>query len=387
MGFNTDEAGGYMKLNLKLPRIPELKIGKLVARIPIIQGGMGVGISLSGLASAVAREGGIGVIATAGIGMLERDFQSNFKAANERALRREIRQARKKTDGIIGVNIMLALSDYAELCRAAIEEGVDLVVLSAGLPLKVPDHMPPDWPRGCGSMIVPKVSSGRAARLIFQYWARHYDRVPDAVVLEGPMAGGHQGYSKEDLINPDFEVETLVPDVIAAVRPFEQRYGQQIPVIVGGGIFTGADIHRFLEMGVQGVMMGTRFVATYECDAHERFKEAYLNCRKEDMVVIDSPVGLPGRAILNKYLSDVTQGIRKPYKCFWKCLRTCDVQNAPYCIADALTNAKKGLLEKGFAFAGANAYRVNKVVSVKNLIELLVREYRCAAATLQPVHA
>ncbi|MCD6283326.1 nitronate monooxygenase [bacterium] len=380
-----------MKLHLKLPQMPKLRIGKLLARIPIIQGGMGVGISLSGLASAVAREGGIGVIATAGIGMLEQDFQSNFKAANERALRREIRQARKKTDGIIGVNIMLALSDYAELCRASIEEGVDVVILSAGLPLKVPDHMPPDWPRGCGSMIVPKVSSGRAARLIFQYWSRHYDRVPDAVVLEGPMAGGHLGYRKEDLDNADFALEKLVPDVIAAVRPFEQRYGVHIPVVVGGGIFTGGDIYRFLEMGVQGVMMATRFVGTYECDAHENFKEAYVNCRKEDVVAIDSPVGLPGRAILNKYLKDVADGIRKPYRCFWKCLRTCDVRNAPYCIAEALTNAKEGLLEKGFAFAGANAYRVNKIVSVKNLIESLVSEYQRAAATaavkLQPVHA
>lgn len=381
-----------MKVYLKPPRMPELKIGKLVARIPIIQGGMGVGISLSGLASAVAREGGIGVIATAGIGMLEQDFRSDLKAANQRALRREIRQARKRTDGIIGVNIMLALSDYGELCRAAIEEGIDLVILSAGLPLKVPDNMPPDWPRDCGSMIVPKVSSGRAARLIFQYWARHYDRVPDAVVLEGPMAGGHLGFRKEDLDHPDFEVEKLVPEVLAAVRPFEQRYGVHIPVIVGGGIFTGADIYRFLEMGVQGVKMGTRFVGTYECDAHENFKQAYLNSRQEDIVVIDSPVGLPGRAILNRYLKDVSEGIRKPYKCYWKCLHTCDVQNAPYCIAESLTNAKEGLLEEGFAFAGANAYRVNEIVSVKNLIESLVREYQhaavaTAAETQQAVHA
>jgi NAD(P)H-dependent flavin oxidoreductase YrpB (nitropropane dioxygenase family) len=368
--------------------MPELKIGKLVARIPIIQGGMGVGISLSGLASAVAREGGIGVMATAGIGMLEQDFQSDLKAANERALRREIKQARAKTDGIIGVNIMLALSDYGDLCRVAIEEGIDLVILSAGLPLKVPDNMAPGWPRDCGSMIVPKLSSGRAASLIFRHWSRHYDRVPDAVVLEGPMAGGHQGYRKEDLNNPDFKVENLVPAVLAAVRPFEQRYGVQIPVIVGGGVYTGADIYRFLEMGIQGVMMGTRFVATYECDAHENFKEAYMNCRKKDMVVIDSPVGLPGRAILNQYLKDVAEGIRKPYKCFWKCLHTCDVQNAPYCIAAALTNAKNGLLEEGFAFAGANAYRVNEVVSVKNLIELLAKEYQCAVeATQKSVHA
>jgi nitronate monooxygenase len=380
-----------MNVHRKLPQMPELKIGKLVARIPIIQGGMGVGISLSGLASAVAREGGIGVMATAGIGMLERDFRSDLKAANERALRREIRQARKKTDGIIGVNIMLALSDYGDLCRVAIEEGIDLVILSAGLPLKVPENMAPGWPRDCGSMIVPKLSSGRAASLIFKHWARHYDRVPDAVVLEGPMAGGHQGYRKEDLINPDIVVEKMVPSVLAAVRPFEQRYGMQIPVIVGGGIYTGADIYRFLEMGVQGVMMGTRFVATYECDAHDNFKQAYLDCRKEDMVVIDSPVGLPGRAILNQYLKDVAEGIRKPYKCSWQCLRTCDVQNAPYCIAEALTNAKEGLLEEGFAFAGANAYRVNEIVSVKSLIESLVREYECAAAaaaeTQQPVHA
>ena len=334
-----------------------------------------MGISLSGLASAVANEGGIGVIGAAGIGMLEPDFSTNFKEANKRALRKEIRKARKMTKGIIGVNLMVALSDFDELLLVAIEEGVDLVFLGAGLPLKVPF----DGLKKASTKVVPIVSSARAASIIFRYWTKRYNHVPDAVVVEGPLAGGHLGFKKEQINDPNYSLEKIVKEVISVIKVFEEQFNKKIPVIAAGGIYSGTDIYRFIRMGASGVQMATRFVATHECDADIKFKEAYINCRKEDLIIIDSPVGLPGRAIRNKFLDEVSSGVRKPFKCPWKCLKTCDFKKTPYCIALALTNAKRGNLDEGFAFAGANAYKVDKIVSVKELIETLLMEYEKAA--------
>ncbi|MCD6132042.1 MAG: nitronate monooxygenase [Candidatus Hydrothermae bacterium] len=355
--------------------MPSLRIGELQAKIPIVQGGMSVGISLSGLASAVANEGGIGVIGAAGIGMLEPDFSTNFKEANKRALRKEIRKARKMTKGIIGVNLMVALSDFDELLLVAIEEGVDLVFLGAGLPLKVPF----DGLKKASTKVVPIVSSARAASIIFRYWTKRYNHVPGAVVVEGPLAGGHLGFKKEQINDPNYSLEKIVKEVISVIKVFEEQFNKKIPVIAAGGIYSGTDIYRFIRMGASGVQMATRFVATHECDADIKFKEAYINCRKEDLIIIDSPVGLPGRAIRNKFLDEVSSGVRKPFKCPWKCLKTCDFKKTPYCIALALTNAKRGNLDEGFAFAGANAYKVDKIVSVKELIETLLMEYEKAA--------
>ena len=361
-------------------KIPKLRIGDLEANIPIIQGGMGVGISLSGLASAVANEGGIGVSSAAGIGMLEPDFKSNFKKANKRALQREVKKAREMTTGIIGVNIMVALTDYYDLLQIAVDEGADLVFLGAGLPLKIPNTLLPNGLRKVAVKVVPIVSSARAAKLIFQYWVRHYNHVPDAVVVEGPLAGGHLGFKKEHINNPDYTLEKILPEVISVTKPYEQYFNKSIPVIAAGGVYTGADIRKFIQLGAQGVQMATRFVATHECDASIQFKEAYVKCKKEDLTIIDSPVGLPGRAIKNRFLEKISVGIKKPIKCPWKCLKTCDFKSAPYCICAALTNAKKGIFEKGFAFAGANAYRINTITSVRELIKTLLIEYKRAAA-------
>ncbi len=363
-----------------LKKMPKLRIGDLEAEVPIIQGGMGVGISLSGLASAVANEGAIGVISAAGTGMLEEDFNVNFKKANERALRREIRKTKEMTDGIVGVNIMVALSDFDNLVKAAVEEGADLLFLGAGLPLKNMGILVPDGSKKVSTKIVPIVSSGRATKIIFQYWAKKYNYVPDAVVVEGPMAGGHLGFKKEQIGDPNYALEKIVPDVISEIKPFEKRFGKSIPVIAAGGIFTGSDIHKFFQLGVQGVQMATRFVATHECDASIKFKEMYVKCGKDDLTIIDSPVGLPGRAIRDKFLDDAKAGIKKPFKCSWKCLKTCDFRKVPYCITEALTNAKMGIFENGFAFAGANAYRVDRIISVKELIETLLREYASASS-------
>ena len=354
--------------------LKSLKIGDLVARIPIVQGGMGVGISLSGLAAATANSGGVGVIAAAGIGLLEPDGFRDFLGANIRALRREIRKARELTKGVLGVNIMVALSDFAELVKTAVEEKIDIIFSGAGLPMNLPEFV-----KGAATKLVPIVSSARAATLIAKRWLDKYRRLPDAFVVEGPMAGGHLGYKREQIEDPSFALERIVPEVVEAVRPFEEISGTKIPVIAGGGIFTGADIRKFLELGASGVQMATRFVATDECDADRAFKEAYVKADEKDLEIIASPVGMPGRAIRNAFLDDVERGARKPYTCPYHCIVTCDVEKSPYCISLALLNAQKGKLDKGFVFAGANAYRVEKIVPVAQLVDSLISEYEASA--------
>lgn len=362
-------------------KIPKLRIGNLEAKIPIIQGGMAVGISLSGLASAVANAGGIGVIGTAGIGMLEPDFGKNFTEANKRALCKVIRKAKEMTKGIIGVNIMAALSDFYAMVKIAVEEKADLIFIGAGLPLGGLEVLVPDKLKKNITKIVPIVSSSRAAKIIFQYWKKNYHYVPDAVVVEGPLAGGHLGFKKEQIDNLDFTLEKILLEVISVIKPYENEFDKKIPIIAAGGIYTGADIYKYIQLGAQGVQMATRFVTTYECDASIEFKEAYLKCQKDDLMIIDSPVGLPGRAVNNQFLEEVSSGVRKPFKCPWKCLKTCDFKKAPYCIALALTNAKQGKFEDGFAFAGSNAYRAEKIISVKQLIANLLEEYEKASSS------
>jgi len=367
---------------MSLEKMPTLRVGDLEADIPIVQGGMGVGISLSGLASAVANAGGIGVIATAGIGQFEPDWDTNSREADKRALRKEIQRTKARTDGIIGVNIMVALSDFDDLVQCSVDEGANILFLSAGLPIRLPKTLALDRLGELSTKFVPIVSSGRAAQVIFRSWAKRYSHVPDAVVVEGPLAGGHLGFKKEQIDNPDYALEKLLPEVISAVKPYQEQFNKSIPVIAAGGIYTGADIHKFMQLGAQGVQMGTRFVATYECDASMEYKEEYLRCKKEDIVIIDSPVGLPGRAILDKFLERVSSGVKETFKCPWKCLRSCDFKNVPYCIGRALTNAKKGNLDEGFAFAGANAYRVDEIISVRELIERLAEEYNRSSAVI-----
>jgi nitronate monooxygenase len=348
-------------------KMPPLKIGDLTVEIPIIQGGMGVGISLSGLASAVANEGGVGVIAAAGIGMLEEDSDTAFKKAEKRAFRNEIRKCKSKTNGVVGVNIMVALSDFESLVKIAVEEGVDIIFSGAGVPLNLPKFLDKD----SKTKLAPIVSSVKSAKILIKYWKKKYNYTPNLFVVEGPKAGGHLGYSLEQLDDPAFALEKTVKALIDELKSMNL----DIPVIAAGGIYTGEDIYNFMKMGAKGVQMGTRFVATYECDASDEFKQAFINAKKEDLTIIKSPVGLPGRAIKNKFLEDVEKGIKKPFKCGWQCLKTCDYRKAPYCIAGALTNAKKGFLNDGFAFAGYNVYRVNKIVSVRELMEDLIEEF------------
>lgn len=355
---------------------PPLRIGTLEVPVPIVQGGMGVGISLGGLAAAVADAGGVGVIAANAIGLVEPDYYTDGRAANIRALRREIRSAREKTNGALGVNIMVAVNDFHQLLDVAIDEGVDLVFMGAGLPIK---GLPVERMKAAGVRPVPIVSSARAVEMIFRMWSKLYGDVPDAVVVEGPLAGGHLGFSPEQIDDPSFQLEALLPGIVDAVRPFEETYKRRIPVIAAGGVFTGADIFTMFSLGASAVQMGTRFVATDECDAHEAFKQSYVDATADQIGLIDSPVGMPGRAIRNEFIQAAELGKRPEFKCAWQCLASCKADGAHYCISVALNNARQGRLRNGFVFAGANAHRVERIVPVSVLVNELRSEYQSVA--------
>jgi nitronate monooxygenase len=350
-------------------KIPPLRIGDITVLLPIVQGGMGVRISLAGLASAVANEGGIGTIASVGLGDVEAS-KADFERVSREALIHEIRKARSLTKGPIAINIMGVLSNAKDLIQTAATEGIKLIVSGASLPLKLPELV-----GDLSVNLIPIISSGRAADLVLRTWDKRYHLTADAVILEGPLAGGHLGFSMEQLAEPEkYELSILLPDILKAVEPFENKYGRKIPVIAGGGIFTGTDIARMLQAGAAGVQMATRFVCTPECDASPEFKQAYLDAKEEDIVIIKSPVGLPGRAIRNPFLRKLEKGGKEKINCFYRCLSTCNVAEARYCIAQALVSAYQGDMENGLVFCGHNAYRVNKIVTVKELIAELKAE-------------
>ena len=349
-----------------------LKIGNIAVAVPIIQGGMGVGISLSGLASAVANEGGVGVISSAGLGLLYKDFSKDFLEASILGLKEEIRKAREKTQGVIGVNVMVAMSNFADMIRTAISEKVDIIIAGAGLPLDLPSFLK----KGNNTKLIPIVSSARAARIICEKWKSNYDYLPDAVIVEGPKAGGHLGFKEEQITDSDYKLEKLVPEIVTELKTFEEKYDQAIPLIAAGGIYTGTDIRDIMRLGASGVQMGTIFVTTNECDASAAFKESYINATEKDIQIIKSPVGMPGRAILSNFITKVREGKKQPKKCPFKCIRTCDIEKSPYCIIVALINALKGNFENGYAFAGANAYKASKISSVREVFRSLLKEYR-----------
>lgn len=352
---------------MKSSDMPVLKIGKLNIHPPIIQGGMGVGISKSGLATAVANEGGVGVIASVGLGELSDYSKARYSDVNKEALRKEIRQTRSQTDGIVGVNIMCALSDYESLVATAVEEKVDMIISGAGLPVNLPKQT-----KGTDIALVPIISSVRTFQLICKRWQQRYDCLPDAVVVEGPMAGGHLGYHFEEL------AENRAPsldEILSEVITYANSFTPAIPVIAGGGIFSGADIARVMKLGAAGVQMATRFVCTDECDAPMSFKDMYLNAAQDDITLIKSPVGLPGQVVNSPFVEKIKSGETIPFRCPYKCLRSCDPKTAPYCIARVLANAAEGKMDEAFAFAGSNAYRCNEIIPVKTLMQRLADEY------------
>lgn len=349
-------------------------IGKYEIKLPIIQGGMGVGVSLSGLASAVANEGGVGVISAAGLGLLYPQIHGNYMEKCILGLREEIRKAREKTRGVIGVNIMVALSNFSDMVRTAIAEKTDVIFAGAGLPLDLPSYLKED----SQTMLVPIVSSSRAARLICDKWKNNYNYLPDAIVVEGPKAGGHLGFKNNQIDDEHFSLEQIIPDVLEVAASYQAE--KNIPVIAAGGITSGEDIARFLKMGVAGVQMGSIFVPTEECDASEAFKKVYIDAEEKDIRIIQSPVGMPGRALDGEFIHRVAEGKEKPKRCSFHCIRTCDYTKSPYCIIKALYHAAKGNMQKGYVFAGKNAYLAEKISSVKEVVEKLKTDFRQAIA-------
>ena len=346
-----------------------LKVGNKVSKYPIIQGGMGVGVSMHRLAGTVSKEGGIGVISTADIGYQEPDFSTNPMAANLRAIGKEIKKAREIAgeDKILGVNVMVALRNYAEIVKECVKQKIDLIISGAGIPKDLPEYV-----KGTKTKIAPIVSSLRCCKLIVEHWKKKYDYIPDMIVIEGPEAGGHLGFKESELISEDMpKLEDITTDVVDYIKDVEKETGKEIPVIAAGGIWDGKDIKKFLDLGASGVQMATRFVATDECDASQEFKEAYVNAKQEDIKIIHSPVGMPGRAINNQFIQKEETQKSKIEKCYG-CIKTCNVKDAPYCITKALINSVKGNIEKGLIFCGSNVYKIKEIVSVHSLMQELV---------------
>lgn len=351
-------------------------IGTCEVKLPIVQGGMGVGVSLNGLAAAVANEGGIGVISAAGLGLLYPDAQGSYPERCIAGLRQEIRKAREKTSGVIGVNIMVALSNFGDMVRTAIEEKADIIFAGAGLPLDLPSYLQ----EGSTTNLVPIVSSARAAKLICDKWQNNYGYLPDAIVVEGPKAGGHLGFKCDQIEDEHYALEELIPDVVAVANSYAGI--KEIPVIAAGGISTGEDIARFMKLGASAVQMGSIFVPTDECDASTEFKKVYINSSQNDVRIIQSPVGMPGRAFDGEFIQSVEKGREKPKGCPFHCIKTCDYTKSQYCIIKALYNAAKGNMKKGYAFAGTNAYLAEKISSVKEVIEKLKADFFLSKAVL-----
>lgn len=349
--------------------LPKLVIGDKIADIPIIQGGMGVGVSRSWLAGAVAKEGAIGIISTAQIGYDEDGFENNQAQANIKAIEKHIKRAKKIANGkgLVGVNVMTALKHYREHVRTAAGAGADVIICGAGLPVDLPELV-----KDSDCKIAPIVSSERACNIILKMWSHRYDRTADFIVVEGPEAGGHLGYSKEQLEHiEEYDFDEEIKKIICAKQKYENEYNVNIPVIVAGGVFTREDIKHMLEIGAQGVQIASRFVATEECDASQEYKNMYLNAKAGDICIVKSPVGMPGRAVRNRFIEKVEKERQKIEKCY-QCLEKCNPADVPYCITKALISAVRGDIDNGLIFCGSNVDRINKIVSVHDLIKELV---------------
>lgn len=378
-----------------------LTIGPYTAKRPIIQGGMGVGISLSSLAGAVAKAGGIGIISTAQIGFQRPDFENNPLLANLKAIHEEFSKARAiAPEGVLGFNIMAATREYGQYVKEAVKAGANVIISGAGLPIELPalvaeaeaemgSHEMENQTYGKSivrrTMIAPIVSSVKSVQVICRMWDRKYKTAPDFVVIEGPCAGGHLGFSKEQLTEYGADTshvsetyrksryEEEILGIIQFVKEVSAQYNKKIPVIIGGGVFDHADVMRQMELGADGVQAATRFVTTEECDADPAYKQAYLDAREEDIVIVKSPVGMPGRAIKNSFLERVMSGPIPVEHCF-RCLSACNPAKTPYCITRALIQAAKGNIEEALLFCGSNAYRCEKIETVPEVMAALCGE-------------
>ena len=346
--------------------IKQINIGFLTASLPIIQGGMGVGVSLSGLAGAVAALGGIGVISAAQIGYNTQGFESNALKANLAALGKHLKAAKDMAkSGIIGVNIMCATRKYEEYVACAVENKADLIISGAGLPLTLPALVAESR-----SKIAPIVSSLKATKVLLSAWEKRYQKTADLVVIEGPKAGGHLGFTPEEAESQKDMTEEI-KDILTLVSEYEDKFDQKIPVVFGGGISSKEDVDKMLALGLSGVQVGSRFVATEECDAHINFKNAYVNAKEEDIAIIKSPVGMPGRAIMNRFVKHVMLE-RDDINTCYGCIKGCDFRTTPYCISRALISSVTGDVENGLIFCGADTYKIHEITTVKGLLNELV---------------
>lgn len=354
-----------------------MKLGNRELALPLIQGGMGVGVSMGGLAGAVAAQGAMGTLSTADAGWNEPDFAAHPQQANLRALRREVQRAKRLAAGagLVAVNAMVATRQYADSVRTALEAGADAIVSGAGLPLELPALA-----EGFEALLAPIVSGPRAAQLICRTWAKRYGRVPDFVVLEGCQAGGHLGFEEADLLSGRCApLSRLIPEVLAALRPFEEKFGRAIPLFCAGGVATGAEMARCTRLGAAGAQLATRFIATEECDAGQGYKDVLLEARPEDLRIIHSPVGMPGRAVNSPLVQRLAAGMRQPPAHCSGCIKSCRPAETPFCITHALIEAVKGNWEEGLFFSGSRVDLVDRMRTVPDLIDELMKEWRALA--------
>ncbi|SHO49217.1 NAD(P)H-dependent flavin oxidoreductase [Anaerocolumna xylanovorans] len=341
-----------------------LKIGELTAKLPIIQGGMGVGISLSNLAGTVAARGGIGVISTAQIGFTEEEYDKNPLETNLKMIGEHIKRARKIAQGgILGVNIMVATKNYELYVKEAVKNGIDAIISGAGLPIELPSLV-----KGTKTKLIPIISSLKGARVLLKMWDRKENIAPDAILVEGPKAGGHLGFTLEEIKNYEEKAyQEEIKEIVSLAKEYGEKYQKDIPVVTAGGIQNKDEMKEYFSIGVSGIQVATKFVTTEECDAHIRYKEAYIDCKKEDIVIVKSPVGMPGRAIKNDFIERTFLG-KIPIKRCHNCIKTCDPKETPYCITDALVNAARGKLKDALIFCGANAYLEDRIRTVDDVL-------------------
>ncbi|MBQ8382688.1 MAG: nitronate monooxygenase [Clostridia bacterium] len=348
-----------------------VKIADKILRKPIIQGGMGIGVSRSALAGAVAKEGGMGVISAAQVGYDSPLFKANPDEANLQTLPLEIKKAKdiSENNGMIAVNIMSVTQQYGTYAKTATQAGADAIISGAGLPLDLPEYV-----KDTNTKIASVVSSKKAAELMMKAWDRKYGRCADFLVMESPFSGGHQGYSHDPLSNLEDANQVFEEDVRQTVevkKTYEEKYGRHIPIFVAGGIFNGEDVQRALSLGADGVQVGTRFIATKECDAADAYKQVFVNANPEDWMIIQSPVGMPARVIRNAFVERMLHGKEKISYCY-NCLKACNPGKAKYCISQALIDAVKGDVDNGLIFCNTKVGQIKEILTVKELMEELV---------------
>ena len=356
-----------------------LKIGKYTIEKPIIQGGMGVGISWDKLAGTVSKEGGLGVVSAVGTGYYEDGKYSDKMSKNGRpveasnfynseATKAIIKNARKISgDKPLAVNILYASCDYGNIVKDVCEAGIDIIITGAGLPTNMPEFAK-DYP---DVALIPIVSSAKALKIICKRWAR-YDKVPDAIVVEGPKSGGHQGFTYEQCTQDEYQLENILPSILEEAK----KWGD-FPVIAAGGIWDKNDIDTMIELGCDGVQMATRFIGTHECDAHDNLKNVLVNASQSDIQLIKSPVGLPARGVITNLQKSIEAGTASKIACVSNCVAPCnrgvEAKEVGYCIADSLSDAYMGNLDTGLFFTGTNGYKLDKIISVKELLEKLTK--------------